>query len=235
MKRKNKLIAILGGMGPDASARLVTRIVELSREVGGAKNSDDYPNFVMQNIPVPDFFDNPKLYKTGLSLLKASVKQLAKLNPDYFAIACNTVHSLLPELREVTTIPFLDLPQLVANKVFERGYKRVGLLATPLTYQSGIYSNAFIHRNVVLVEPSDTEKAILGSIIHEILRGEFIIAQRKLTRIADSLRARRVEIIILGCTELPLVFPQQYSIPCLSSVEILASNIVIKYYDKENI
>lgn len=235
MKNNNRLIAILGGMGPDASARLITRVVELSREIGGAENSDDYPNFVMQNVPVPDFFDNPELYEEGLSVLKQAVRKLARLKPDYFALACNTVHSVLPELQTMTNVPFLSLPKMVSSEIVDHNYRKVGLLATPLTYESGIYRNEFEESDVVFVEPSSTDKRELGKIVHMVLRGEFENARRPLLIIANKLVEEGAEAIVLGCTELPLVFPTNYAIPTISSVECLARNIVIKYYKKEAI
>jgi len=235
MKRDKKLFAILGGMGPDASARLVTRIIELSREIGGAINSDDYPNFVMQNIPVPDFFDNPELYVKGLKILKQSVKQLSKLDPEYLVIACNTVHSVIPELSKETKRPFMSLPQLIAREVSEMKYKKIGLLATPLTYTSKIYCDAFNNVNIDVIEPIEGDKVRLGNIVHLILRGEFELAREKLILISDKLVNKGVEAIILGCTELPLVFPSKYIVPTISSVESLARSIVIKYYQEESI
>lgn len=232
MNINNRLFAILGGMGPDASARLITRIIELSREIGGAKNSDDYPNFVMQNIPVSDFFDNPDLYLEGLSLLKKSVINLSRLKPEYFAIACNTAHSLIPELQKVTKIPFVQLPQLIADEIKQSGYKQVGLLATPLTYKSQIYVTAFKKKKIKIVEPADEDKIELGKIVHLILSGKFETGRRRLVKIADKLILRGVDVLLLGCTELPLVFPKKYPIPFISSVESLARNLVIKYYQK---
>ena len=41
------------------------------------------------------------------------------------------------------------------------------------------------------------------------------------------------EGIVLGCTELPLVFPEQYRLPVYSSLSILAESVLKRYYMKE--
>lgn len=217
-------------MGPDASARLVTQIVVMSRKIGYAKNSDDYPNFIMQNIPVPDFFDNPSLCKPALKILIDSIKDLEKLNPRYFAIACNTVHSILPKLETVTKVPFLNVPILVAEKAKKLGYKKVGLLATPLTYETQIYSNAFNKFDIEIFEPKQINRNKLGNVVHTMLKGDFVKARVELLKIANELSNEKVDAIILGCTELPLIFPKRYKLPQISSLDCLAENIVKLYY-----
>ncbi|MDZ7587130.1 MAG: tryptophan--tRNA ligase [Patescibacteria group bacterium] len=51
-------IAILGGMGPDASARLYQLLIELSRSEFGAVENHQYPEIVIDSVPVPEFFSN---------------------------------------------------------------------------------------------------------------------------------------------------------------------------------
>jgi aspartate racemase len=235
MKQKSGPIVILGGMGPDASSELVAKIIKQSREVGGAKNSDDYPDFIMRNIPVPDFFDNPLLYKKGLRILIKSVKELEKLKPRYFALACNTVHSVIPELSKVTNIPFLNLPEIIAEKLEKENINNVGLLATPFTYQSGIYKRALAERKIKLITPEKPDQNRLGRIVHSVLAGDFETTPKKLMEIYQNLVDKGAKAIILGCTELPLIFPTNYNSTVISSLDFLAEEIVRSYYGTKNI
>ncbi|KKS80392.1 MAG: hypothetical protein UV54_C0007G0001, partial [Candidatus Beckwithbacteria bacterium GW2011_GWA2_43_10] len=41
------------------------------------------------------------------------------------------------------------------------------------------------------------------------------------------------EAIVLGCTELPLVFPKNYSLPVLNTLEILGRALLKRYYKGE--
>lgn len=60
MNQQKKVIGILGGMGPQASARLVQILVEMSTKEFGAKNCDDFPEIVLDSIPIPDFISDKK-------------------------------------------------------------------------------------------------------------------------------------------------------------------------------
>ncbi|KKU45008.1 MAG: Aspartate racemase, partial [Microgenomates group bacterium GW2011_GWB1_46_7] len=73
----------------------------------------------------------------------------------------------------------------------------------------------------------------LGEIIGQIVGGEFKAPKAKLLKIADSLKKKKVEAIVLGCTELPLVFPKNYSLPVLNTLEILAKALLTRYYKGE--
>ncbi|MFH1832904.1 MAG: aspartate/glutamate racemase family protein [Candidatus Levyibacteriota bacterium] len=47
-------------------------------------------------------------------------------------------------------------------------------------------------------------------------------------KIAKSLKRRGAEGLILGCTELPLIFPKSFEIPIFDSLEILARALLNK-------
>lgn len=62
----------------------------------------------------------------------------------------------------------------------------------------------------------------------KLLKGDTV----QLEKIANDLTSRGAEAIILGCTELPLVFPKKYSLPVYkNSVEILAMALLRRYYE----
>ncbi|MFH2062204.1 MAG: aspartate/glutamate racemase family protein, partial [Candidatus Beckwithbacteria bacterium] len=83
---------------------------------------------------------------------------------------------------------------------------------------------------VELVIPKKKEIQVLGRIVEKIVLGRVNSAGKKLKIIADNFKKKKVEAIILGCTELPLVFPKNYSLPVLDSVEILARSLLKRYY-----
>ncbi len=221
-------------MGPDASARLYQRIIEKAREKYGAKNNEDYPELIIHSIPVPDFISNSQKAEEAIFMLKKSVRELSQLSPSCFALACNTAHLTLVELSHATQIPFISLPKEVAKFLARKGYKKIGLLGSPTTLFSGVYQTECRHIGVDLVLPEFQQIEELGTIISDIVAGQFKPAKKKLLTIADSLKKKKVEAIILGCTELPLVFPKNYSLPVLDSIEILSSALLMYYYQREN-
>jgi len=52
---KNKIIGIIRGMGPQASCELYRLLIEGARHRYGSKNNDEYPEILIDSVPVPDF------------------------------------------------------------------------------------------------------------------------------------------------------------------------------------
>ncbi len=227
---KQKSIGILGGMGPDASAALYTLLIEKARTDFGATRNEDYPDILLHSIPVPDFITNKDNVPAALTMLQASVRGLTPLC-SCFGIACNTAHLLLPELEQETSVPFVSMIEAVAAEVRKRGYKKVGLMATPTTFRSRLYQES-LQTDCAVITPSETQVDELGNIVNEILAGGFATTRNRLIEIADDLRSQGSEAIVLGCTELPLVFPHTYMLPVLSSLDALSTALLRVFYPR---
>ncbi len=219
-------------MGPDASARLYSRMIEMARDEFGVKENHEYPEIVLQSIPVHEFFSNTKKAEEATFMLKDRVKKMCLQPLCCIGMACNTAHTTLVDLEQVSSVSFVSIPREMAKEVCKRGYKRVGLLASPTTIFSGVYQTEFLNKKIELKLPENGDIENLGDIIGQVIEGEFKKPKEKLLRIADRLKKEKVEAIVLGCTELPLVFPKNYSLPILDSVEILAKSLLTRYYKR---
>ncbi|MBP7774703.1 amino acid racemase [Candidatus Woesebacteria bacterium] len=223
-----KSIGILGGMGPDASASLYLKMIEKARTQFGAEKNDEYPDIILNSVPVPDFISNKKNMPRALKMLEHSVDVISPACI-CLGIACNTAHLLIPELQKRTPVPFVSMIEAVSHEVKKRKYKKVGLLATPTTFHSGMYQTSIGHSAEVLV-PTDAQVNEMGEIVNQVLAGDFVNTPKKLVKIADELKERGCEAIVLGCTELPLVFPDTYVLPSLSSLDFLTQALLEVYY-----
>lgn len=230
MNRKSAIM-ILGGMGPEASGYMYSMLIKIAIAKFETKNNDDFPEVILHSIPVPDFISNNKNRKKALEMLKQRVKLVNKDDVSCISIACNTAHVLLPELQKVSKIPFVSMVDEVVKKVKIDGKKNVGLMGTPSTIQYGLYQTALNKYGISVLVPSKRQIKMLEKIIRNVLKGKTIAEDSKsLPKIADDLRIKGAEGIILGCTELPLVFPKRYSLPIYNSVEILAMELLRRYY-----
>lgn len=71
----------------------------------------------------------------------------------------------------------------------------------------------------------------MEAIIRKVIAGKVQKSDKlKLVEIANSLKEKGAEGIILGCTELPLIFPKRFDIPVFDSLEILARALLQKHY-----
>jgi aspartate racemase len=232
MKQKRKTIGILGGMGPEASAYMYKLLIGFSIKYFAAQNNDDFPEIVLYSIPVPDFISNKKNEKIALEMLKDGVRKLNHIDVSFLAIACNTVHILLPDLEKISKKSFISMIDEVVKKVKQSKIKKVGILGTPSTINSKLYQKALFKYKIESIVPNNRQQILLDKIIRNVLAGKIREKDKKqLINIADSLKLRGAKGIVLGCTELPLIFPPDYLALVYNSVAVLSMALLRKYYE----
>jgi len=228
---QRKAIGILGGMGPEASVYMYRMLIELSFLKFNAKNNDHFPEIVLDSVPVPDFISNDKNKNKALKMLKGRTRNFSSSSTLCLSIACNTAHVLIEELQQTTEVPFISMIDEVTQAVFLARCQRAGIIATPSTIRFGLYQKALEKKGIDFVVPSVEEIKKMEQVIRNVIRGKQLKNDTTtLFNIANGLRMRGADCIILGCTEIPLVFPKKYSLPVFNSVEILSLSLLRKYY-----
>ncbi|MDO8570343.1 MAG: aspartate/glutamate racemase family protein [Candidatus Daviesbacteria bacterium] len=139
MNKNNKIIGILGGMGPQASAHLVKLLVDKSAKEFKAKNCEDFPEIILDSMPHPDFIASRQNSKIVVEMLKERIKNMEKMNVSVFALACNTAHIMLNLLKVASKTPFISMIDEVVKQVEGMEIKKIGLLASPTTFKSGLF------------------------------------------------------------------------------------------------
>ena len=231
-KNLKKSIGVLGGMGPDASAYFYKILIDKARSNFHAVKNEDYPDIILHSVPVPDFITNQKHINKALSMLKESVKHIAPFC-SVVGIACNTAHLLLDELQSIIDTPFISIIEETAKYIKKSGYKQIGLLATPTTFRLNLYQKAFKNNGVRIFIPESSEIDELGKIVNAIVSGNFSkTTTSHIKKIADNLISRGAKAIVLGCTELPIIFPSNYQVPVVNSLDVLANRLLAYYYGR---
>ena len=221
-----RTVGILGGMGPEATVELFRRIIALTT----AKRDQEHIHVIVDSNPkIPD--RTAAILAQGespLPLLIAVAKNLEHAGADFIAIPCNTAHYWLHELREVVSIPIIDMIGETASRVATNipVLRTIGLLATTGTLRSNLYQRAFARSGVDLLVPSEEEDAAIMRAIHAIKASDHSV-RGEVIRVAHGLIARGAEGIIPGCTELSLVVSQDsLSVPVFDPLSILAERAV---------
>ena len=226
-----KAIGIIGGMGPEASAKFYELLIYHAQKDFGVEKCEDFPEIYLASLPVPDFISNEERKKEALDIIGDRLRSMDNLPIGFYCIACNTGHLLIEDLKNVTKKPFVSLLEEVPKCVSKKGIKRLGILATPTTIRSGLYKRPLEDIDVELIVPSKKEVEILGKMILETIAGKNLKQNSvKVKKIADKLVIRGAEGILEGCTEIPLIFPEKYSVPVFNTLEILAMAVLKKYY-----
>ncbi len=202
----NGVLGILGGMGPMATVDFVKKIIEQTP----AECDQDHIPLVIYSVPqIPDRSqciaeanDAPlEWLVTGVNILRDSGAQS-------IAIPCNTAHFWYTPLQKHCDIPILHIVDAAANALVSRGIcsGRIGLLATTGTIKANIYQERLskLGYSCILPSPRLQKEAVMTGIA-EVKAGNYGIAQHLLEKAAKYLVTSGCEIIMLGCTEIPIV------------------------------
>lgn len=229
---ESNIIGIIGGMGPQASCELYRLIISQARHRYGARDNNEYPEVVIDSVPVPDFLADTKKLEEAATMLEDRVKRLTAYGATTITLACNTACILIDRLQKQTDRPIISVVDEVVRAVVGKSTK-VLLLASPTSLHLGLYQLALSRYSVSCVVPKRKDIRELEHIIRGVLgekKRDFL--RRKVVHLAERYVDDSIDGILLGCTELPLVFPTQYRIPVHSSLSILANALLKRYYKR---
>ncbi len=200
-------------------------------ESAKATKSFQHPEISLHELSSQLYFDaQPKWDEVAMLLLFSAVN-LADAGADFAIIPSNTMHFALEKLRERSPIPVLSLVEAVVDECVAKGFKNVGVLGTKLTVGGGLYNAVLAKVGIDVVIPSDAEQERTNRIIfEEIVPGKTTPKTVKsVIELIQSLKERGAEVVILGCTELPIVVNDSNSpLPTIDTTRLLAK-VALKY------
>lgn len=231
MEKQTNIIGIIGGMGPQASNELYRLLIDRARNKYGARNNHEYPEILIDSVPVPDFLSDTEKMEEAALLLEDRVKRLTKFGVTTITMACNTACILADRLRVQTNVQIISVVDEMVKEVAKTNSK-VLLLASPTSLRMGLYQLVLARYNIPYVVPDSLEYQELEFIIREVIEGgDRGMLMRKLIKITEQcLQKSDIGGIVLGCTELPLIFPSNFRLPVYNSLSILAEALLKQYY-----
>lgn len=230
--RMQQPITILGGMEPQASAHLYMLLIEKSR-MHNRSEPEIFPHIILRSLAVPDFINDRTREKEARKILISAARSASNDKSKLICIACNTAHLLKDAVVENSNTPFISMIDAVCELTKGQGHKTVGLLASPTTIQSGLYKQALKAHQIACIEPNESQQRQLETIIRNVITGRSTGSdQQELIKVAQSLIVNGASALILGCTELPLVFSKEVlDIVVIDSLDALADRLIQKYYE----
>ncbi|MGB5749494.1 MAG: amino acid racemase [Desulfobacterales bacterium] len=225
-----KVIGILGGMGPEATLDCFGKIIKNTP----AKTDREHIRVVIDSNPgIPDRI--AAILGDGESpvpALVAGCRGLEKAGADFIIIPCVTVHFFLSEIQAQAHLPILSIFDSVAEAVRRElpDIRTVGLVGTIATIKAGFFQKRLAKDNINTLLPDRAAQAKIIAAIKDI---KDIRSSRTRSEITTDLieaacslidtRSKGAEAIIAGCTEIPLVLGQEHlPVPYFDSLNILA-------------
>jgi aspartate racemase len=227
MEVKAKTVGIIGGMGPEATLDLFYKIIKATP----VKKDQDHIHIIIDNFPqIPDrtaFLlgkgENPLPY-----ILK-SVKTLEKANVNVLCMPCNTAHYFVEDIRNATRLPFISIIESTLDKIKSRfkNSKNIGLLVTDGTIIGRVYHKVFEVEGYKIITPSEEKQNEVMKIIYSIKAGKIEENVQTFEEIIEHMKFLGSELIVLGCTELPILLKYfKPSIPLVDVTSCLAKEVV---------
>ncbi|MGP1255991.1 MAG: aspartate/glutamate racemase family protein [Kiloniellales bacterium] len=221
-------IGILGGMGPEATILLMTRVLALTP---AQDDSDHVPLLVDSNTQVPSRIE-ALIEGTGESpgpVLAAMAARLVAMGATALAMPCNTAHAYLPEIRAAAgDVPVLDMVGLTAEgfTAMAPQPQRIGMLASTAVQITGLYDKAFASLGIEAVFPQ--RQVDVMDVIRAVKRGTCGPSEQAvLAEIAASLIAEGAEALAIACTEISVIADDlPRTVPVLDAIDVLADTIV---------
>lgn len=227
------LIGILGELGAMDVINVVDKIVKNIPASCGQNRI----RIIMENIPQISKYSsvlNEKHGNPGVAMLAAAEK-LQNSGVDFIIVPGNAEHVFLEKVRRHTKIPILGMIEETVKYIAQifPDIKKAGLLAGAGTDDSQVYKNALNEKGIELIVPSTESQNLLMNAINGKAGSRNRMSKTLLLNAARAQADHGAQIIILGCTEIPLVLKNgDMDIPFVDTTEILAKAAIKQALDK---
>lgn len=224
-----KKIGLIGGIGPESTLDYYRRIIEAAREHASGL---DAPEIIIYSANLQEALTIIEAKRPDLlaEWLLAKLEALHAAGAEFAAITANTAHQVFDAVAKRSPLPLISIVEATCAAAQQQGLRRLGLLGTRFTMQADFFQQPFRRQGMELLVPVPEEQ----DLIHERLFSEIelgIIKDQTRDELLEIIRRMierdRIEALILGCTELPLILPDQaHGIPLLNTTAIHVASIV---------
>jgi aspartate racemase len=226
MKRVSQQVAIpgiLGGMGPLAHLEFERRLIQRSLERGGTCDQDHPVWILIGASDVPDRTQSlAGLAEDCTPWLVRYGRILEQAGANFLIVTCNTSHAFYSRVQPQLDIPWLRLMDCTAQFIREQypQVRRVGILATDGTLQTGLYSQPLLYLGLTPILPTAFHQAqVMQSIYHPgwgIKASGTWVSHQAIEQIRQAILALQhqgAELVIAGCTELSVGLARMSDLP----------------------
>jgi aspartate racemase len=228
--KNEKVIGILGGMGPEATLDCFGKIIKNTP----AQSDQDHLRVVIDSNPkVPD--RTAAILGKGESptdIMVQGGRILEQAGADFIIIPCVSAHFFLKEVQSKIRLPILSIFDAVAETIEQDhpNLKKIGLMATSGTVSGRLFQKRLTDSGIETFVPEDEAQARIMAAIYDIKNAQSTRSRADITAdlvsIAQNLithETHKAQGIIAGCTEIPLALSQEHlSVPYFDSLLLLA-------------
>lgn len=223
-----KIVGIIGGMGPEATVDLMQRIIHFTK----AKDDIDHVHCVVDNNPQVPSRIKALLEGGGVSpgpCMADMGRKLEQWGVDFLCIPCNTAHNYYKDVFDAVSIPVLNIIDLTVEAVHKLcpKAKKLGILASPAVRITKLYEGPCHHFGIEPVYATPDREQELLSIIKKIKTGDTSQAvYDDYKEVIADIYSQGADVFAIACTELGILHDAKYPRPVVDAADALAKAIV---------
>ncbi len=202
---EERILGVLGGMGPLASAQFMLRLTLLTP---ATRDQEHIPAVLWSDPRVPD---RARSRLAGgedpLPWLLRGIAGLRQAGVGAIAIPCNTAHGWYEPMAEAAGVPILHIVDAAATDLRRMGITggAIGLMATQATLNMRLYQDRLAGHGWTCITPGQDQMDRLVSPAIALVKANRVAeAFAPLAEVVNDLGARGARAVVLGCTEIPL-------------------------------
>ncbi|MBO8154598.1 amino acid racemase [Thermovirga sp.] len=227
---KNKVLGILGGMGPAATAEFL-RLLSI---MAPAKKDQEHPKiYLLSNPQIPDrtqaiLGNGPDPYES----IKEGLDTLVQWGADLLAVPCNTAHFFIDKMANFLPVPLVHIVISTLDEAIQKDKRGAWLLATEGTIKTGLYDTHAKRKDFTLLRPNPGIQKEISTTIALVKEGNTEKAGAILNSTVKKLWEESSLPVIAACTELPIAYAAS-GLPkerMISSLEALARACIKELY-----
>ena len=231
MDIKKDVIGIVGGMGSYATLNIFERILNAF----DAEKEWERPRIIIDNYCTLPSRSRALLYNEKKDIvingLANSVKNLIYCGANIIILGSNTAHLFLNDIIKITPENgryIVNIIEKCAEDLSKQNVKEITLLGTDATVDLGMYETTLNARKISIKLPSAEKQKRVAEFI-EIVK-QNAVTDNAVKEFAGFLSDIYTDVIVLGCTELPVLYQK-----CLKIAKTVFDPIesVIKFLKEE--
>ena len=127
MSTGNRLVGVIGGMGPDATVDFMAKVIEKTP----ASSDQDHVRMLVEH--------NPRIPSRQLAMrgegedpgpvIAQMAARLEASGADFIVMPCNAAHAWQDDIVAATSIPFISIIDICVEALAGLGAKRIGVMA----------------------------------------------------------------------------------------------------------
>ncbi len=226
---KEKILGVLGGIGPLATVYFMDMLVKMT---DAESDQQHIPVLCFNHSTIPDrtayILDHRS--PNPLPVMEEDAKLLERAGASCIVIPCNTAHYFYEQLQKAVGVPIINIITETVAAITSRQpeVKKIGILATEGTIAAGSYQKACADRGVACAVPGEADRRSLMNIIYNQVKAGKEADFEEFMRIIGVMKHDGCDAVILGCTELSIIHRDFHMkrADVVDSLEVLAKKSI---------